>query len=150
LSLSFQKGTVFHLQSRLGLFEGHPRLQASENVQPHDVALDQTIPAWRQLALHGDGHEDIHVLTLQQAVESARRNADDRKRMAVEHDLLADDLRIRAKAARPVTVAQHRHGARARKSIVAGVEQPAECGTDSQNRKVIAPDEFSLLELRRS
>src|SRR2546426_3022336 len=33
---------------------------------------------------------------------------------------------------------------------ISGVEQPAQCGTDSQNRKVIAADDFSLRAFRRS
>ena len=82
------------------------------------------------------------------ALEAARRDANDRERVAVEENRLADDSRIRVVPALPQLVADHRHRAFPRRPIVSILERPAVRRARAEHGEVIAADDRAEHALR--
>jgi hypothetical protein len=93
---------------------------------------------------HRHRHEDARPHAEGRAVEAPRCHADDRHRPVVDQQASTDDRGIGAVMRDPVRVAQHRHGAGARRPIVGGAEQSAVCGREPQHREVRSGHEHAV------
>ena len=89
-----------------------------------------------QRLAHRDRHVEHRRAAERGALEVARRDADDRVRLAVDDDVLLEHLRVGAELVRPVGVAEHRHELSADGLVVSRIEQATEGGPDAEHREV--------------
>ena len=95
--------------ARLG--QRDPVLQARHAHEPARTPLAEALaPGGLHLLLHRDRHVDVDRRAHLDAVEAGRGDADDRHRVAVDADRLADDLRVAAEAALEEAVTQDDDG----------------------------------------
>ena len=93
------------------------------------------------LVRHRHRHPDFRQVVEADADEPGRRDADDREGVAVDVDLLPDDLIARAEQAPPETVADHGHRMSADHAVIVSGDQPAAPGARAQDVEVLARDD---------
>ena len=96
----------------------------------------------------GDRDEHARLAPERRAVEPARRDADDRQRLAVDDHRLVEHGRIGGELRRPVGVAEHDDRRLADEAIVVAVEEPPERRLLLQHLEVVARDHEALRVLR--
>ena len=84
-----------------------------------------------------DRHVHEWSLADGRGVEAARRDADDRQRLAVDDERAADHAGIGAEGRLPVRVAQHDGARLADDAIVVGIEQTTRGGLNAEQREVL-------------
>ena len=89
-------------------------------------------------AAHRDRHEHVRVVAERRAVEAARRDADDRHRLAVDDQRLVEDVGVEREARAPVVVAEHDDEVVADRLVVFGREEPSDRRRQAEHRKVTA------------
>src|SRR5262247_2033810 len=94
--------------------------------------------------MHHRWRPKIGRLAYLDAEKIERRHADDRKRMAIHHDALADNRRTASKAPLPVVVTDDGDRMPARDLVVILGEYSAEQRIDSERRKKAAGNPLRL------
>ena len=137
------------LQAGLRLLESQARLEAAEDLRPAEaIRIQAGKLRVGRLVPHRHRNANLRSAARFDSVESRLADADDGESPAVHHDLLTEDAGIRAKAAAPVTVAQHRHGMAALNQVVGRGEHAAYRSADAQDRKVVAGDKIGSDQFR--
>ena len=131
------------LQPRLGLRDGFTGLEASEDVDPALAAIPHVGEPRAHAGRHGHGHEHLRRETRLGSIEARLRHADDGQRKVVRQDAPPNDGRIARKSRLPICVAEHRVGMFARAQIVLRREEPSGGAVDSEQREIVAGDQFS-------
>ena len=116
------------------------RLQAAEAKEEQTAPRVVPVEARLRDQVHRNRQPDGRPAAEQRAGEVLRGDADDRERRPVERDRLADDLRIRAEAALPETLAEHRN--RRGLGLFLRQEPAAERRLGPEQREVVAGDEL--------
>jgi hypothetical protein len=91
------------------LLEAHAGCEPRHDVQPPDPPALEPLGPGRERVVHHEGNEEIGSEQPVRAVEPRRRDADDRKRLAVQSDRRSDDAAVRSEAGRPQPVGQDDH-----------------------------------------
>ena len=96
------------LERRLRGFDRVSRLEPREHLDPARAPIVhvQPAPLGRHHRLHQDRHANLRRRAPDRGQRTPARHADDRHRVVVDEDLLADDVGIAGEAAHPVVVAQ--------------------------------------------
>ncbi len=93
--------------------------------------------------LHLDRYADLRRHSGIETEEAARRHPDDRHRVVIHSDRLADDVRIARKASRPIVVRQHYDGMPVVDLVVLLRTEDAAGGRrHAEHRKIVAGDEL--------
>ena len=124
--------------------------QAREHPHPPVQSLVERTPSGRELRFHHHRHKHTRGPAELHTVEALARDADNRVRMAVDDRRAADDCGVRAEAAHPVRVAQHRHRVRTGRTVVVRGERSTECGTDTERVEVRAGHQLAGEAFRAS
>src|SRR6185437_9279624 len=90
------------------------------------------------LVRHRHRHPDFGQVVEAYADETGRRDADDGEGVAVDVDLLPDDLVARAEQPPPESVADHGYRMSAGHSVIVSADQPAAPGARTQDAEVLA------------
>ena len=131
------------LQSGLRLFQRHARLEAAEDLREAAAAVVEAVELSVSCVLHHHRDADLRRGSGLHAIEARAAHADDGERVAVQHDLPADDGGVGGEARLPVTVAQDGDGVAALYQIVLRAEDASQRGAHAQHGEVIAGDEFA-------
>ena len=135
------------MERRLRRLDGVPGLEAAEHLHPSRAAVVHAQPAEirHHDVLHQDGHSDLRGLRRIETGEAFRRHADDRHRIVVHADLLADNTGIAGESADPVAVAQHdRWMSAIHLIVILRVEHAPDCRLHAKHGKVVARHHFRL------
>ena len=138
------------LQRTRGRLHGLTRLQPREDLDPAAPAVVHVdpLPFRQHRFLHQDGDANLRRLRRIDTGKALFRDADNRHRIVVHEDLLADDLRVARKAAGPVVIGQHHDWMPLIDLVVlSGIEDAARRGANTEHREVIARDQLRLQPL---
>src|ERR1700722_18312644 len=139
-------GSQRHL--RIGSVES--RLQPPESGNPIILAIFQAVPPRRHLRFHRDRNEKVGELPDLNSGETRARDAYDRQRSAVYHNLLVENSRIASEMARPIAITQHCDSVRTRRSFIARAEHAPQRRLHSEHLKIISGYELGLRQLCRT
>ena len=131
---------VRHAHRRLRLFERDARFEPREQIGPIAPAIVEAFPARRHEGAQCDRHVQLRLGAERRAVEALRRDADDGQRLAVDDQLLIENVRVLAEARLPEGVTEHRDARLADRRVIVWREQAAERGREPQHREVAAGD----------
>ncbi len=109
--------------------------------QRADVAVGSVrpgVPSGQGVRHHGQRHEDVHVDERIGAAKARRGDAHDREWATVEANGFAHHVRIPVEAPLPVPVAQHQDGIGVRDATFAGLDQPADGGSEPEHAEVVS------------
>jgi hypothetical protein len=95
------------VQCGLGLFDGEPRLEAGEKIDPVVAAFRQALPARGERLAHADGNEDGRRRAKRGAAEVARGNTDNGERHPVNEQGFVQKVGILVEPLGPIGVAEN-------------------------------------------
>src|SRR5690242_8711714 len=84
--------------------------------------------------LHVDWNPDLRREARCRSAEPARRNADDRVRIAIERDRAANDAAVTAERVVPEVIAQYDYGARSGCALVGRLDEAPQCRVHAERR----------------
>jgi hypothetical protein len=95
-----------------------------------------------ELAGHHDRREDFDLVADDRAVKGRIGDADDRQRIVIDLDRLADDVWIGAEISAPERVADDPHRMPARLEAIRGLEDASTFGMDAEDVEVVSGHEL--------
>ena len=129
------------LQWRLRRFNRVSRLESREHLDPSRALIVHVhpFPLGHEHRLHLDGNANLRRTRRIETGKARRRHADDRHRVVVDEDLLADDRVVPVEAPHPVVVSQHDDGMTLVDLIVLlRAEHATNSRLDAKHREVVA------------
>ena len=127
---------VLPVEDRLRLLPGNTGLEPREEVRPEDTPVVEPLPPRHDVFAHRDRDVDARPLAEGRAVKTLRRDADDRHRLAVHAQRLADNIRSSAEPPLPVVVTEDHDLSAARLPVVVGLQKAAERSRQPQYGKI--------------
>ena len=134
---------VADIEGAARLIDGDARPEPGEDVGPVAAAIAESREIRLERRAQRDRHEHLRPRADGRAREPTRRDADDREALAVDDQRVVQHGRVRPEPRAPVVVAENHDAGFANRTIVAGVEQPAERGHEAEHLKVAARHEHA-------
>ncbi len=126
------------------LLERDARLQATEQVDPVRAAIFNHFRLRHDDVAHRNRNEKQRAQSDRRAVESARRDTDDRERLAVHQEHLVDHVLTPGKSPPPVFLAQDDHVATPSFALIARPQEAAGLRRQTKHLKVTAGHERAV------